>query len=114
MDIKSLLSPADETESYSQNSTSPASASSASHTNVTDSTSVKTSSVVPAKRRRSTSESLPPAKAKSNWSEEEEDKLRKLCDERMHWNEISEQLPGRTPTSCRLHYRRLQRHVGGG
>ena len=32
----------------------------------------------------------------------------------MHWNEISEQLPGRTPTSCRLHYRRLQRHVGGG
>jgi hypothetical protein len=49
---------------------------------------------------------------KDKWSLEEDTLLRKLFGEGKGWNEISEKFPGRSATSCRLHYQNYLRQTG--
>ena len=46
-----------------------------------------------------------PAKKRSKWSPEEDAKIIQLRGENMKWEDISKHLTGRSPVSCRLHYR---------
>ena len=45
-----------------------------------------------------------PAKKQSKWKPEEDTKVLNLRAQGMKWEDISKQLLGRSPTSCRLHY----------
>ena len=45
-----------------------------------------------------------PAKKQRKWSPEEDAAIIKLRGQGMQWRAISEYFPGRSPTSCRLHY----------
>ena len=45
-----------------------------------------------------------PAKKQSKWKPEEDTKVLRLRAQGMKWEDISKQLLGRSPTSCRLHY----------
>ncbi|PSR77790.1 hypothetical protein BD289DRAFT_463510 [Coniella lustricola] len=45
-----------------------------------------------------------PAKKQSKWSPEEDDILIELRGRGMKWEDISRRVPGRSVTSCRLHY----------
>ncbi|KAK4097761.1 hypothetical protein N658DRAFT_488936 [Parathielavia hyrcaniae] len=45
-----------------------------------------------------------PAKKRSKWSSKEDALLVQLRGSNMKWEDISTQLPGRSPVSCRLHY----------
>ena len=79
--------------------------------NVNHSTrSVAVSSFIPAKTPSSShaypSESL----ARMGWSPDEEAKIIELRSKGMGWSELSEQLPGRKPDSCRHHYLRNLQH----
>lgn len=50
------------------------------------------------------SQSRAPAKKQSKWSKEEDAVIIKLRGGGMKWKNISKKLPGRSATSCRLHY----------
>jgi hypothetical protein len=45
-----------------------------------------------------------PAKKQSKWTPEEDALIIELKRKSLKWEDISKRLPGRSPTSCRLHY----------
>jgi hypothetical protein len=50
-------------------------------------------------------------KPQPRWDSEHSDLIRKLRDQRMQWEYIAEQLPGRSSEACRLHYKGLKNRV---
>ncbi|KAK5202234.1 hypothetical protein LTR41_012022, partial [Exophiala xenobiotica] len=46
----------------------------------------------------------PGAKNNSKWSRDENERIIQLRSQGKTWGDISKQLPGRSPISCRLHY----------
>jgi hypothetical protein len=46
----------------------------------------------------------PPAKKQTKWTPAEDELIIKLRGRGEKWENISKQLPGRSPISCRLHY----------
>ena len=69
-------------------------------------TSPGSSTVVPAKRPAPDDQhpSATPAKKQSKWTTAENATIISLRGQGMKWEDVSKRVPGRSPTSCRLHY----------